>query len=228
MTDTTYHLPESQLDDGTIDFYALLGESPAADEETLRSKIQAIYSYATANRDHRNLNKRREFQALLELLPAARTALLEPPKRARYDEYLDAVKSGNADTDFETFMNDLLGTAASDEDKTSLLGIQEKKEEPRARVIKTPAPAPVAPTATAPAKAATPRVAPAPPVAASGGGAQRSPTGFFGAIAGFVAGFVIGMLFFHGSILIGLGIGLVLGAIGFFALNKTPGGRVGT
>lgn len=224
MAEITYHLPESQLDNGTIDFYTLLGESPDADAEELRGKIQALYSYATANRDHRNLNRRREFQALLELMPAARIALLEPPKRERYDEYLAASKSGTADMDFETFMNDLLGNAASDEDKTSLLGVQEKTvAEPRARVIKTPPPVAAAPVPIAPQKM-TPKVAPAPPMSAPTG-APRQATGFFGAIAGFVAGFVIGLLFLH-SALIGLGIGLVLGAIGFFALNKRPSGRV--
>lgn len=208
MTDTTYYLAESQLDNGTINFYTLLGESPDADEETLRAKIGAIYAYASANRDHRNLNRRREFQALLELLPAARTTLLEAPKRARYDAYLEDSQSGTADTDFETFMNDLLGHAESDEDKTSLLGVQEKKNaEPRARVIKAPAP---------------PTAAPTPPPAA-----PRQATPFFGAIAGFVAGLVIGLLFLGGA-LPGLLLGLVLGAIGYVALNKRPSGRIGT
>ena len=214
MADTTYHLAESQLDDGTIDFYTLLGESPEADVETMRAKIQAIYAYASANRDHRNLNKRREFQALLELLPAARIALLEEPKRARYDAYLAASRSGQADTDFESFMNDLLGHTESMEDKTSLLGVQEKKPaEPRARVIKAPAP---------PTAAATP-----PPSGALPSGAPRQATPFFGALAGFVAGFVIGLLFLGGAVA-GLLLGVVLGAVGFVVLNKKPGGRIGT
>ncbi len=137
MADTTYNLAESQLENGTIDFYTLLGEAPDVDEETLRAKIGAVYNFASANRDHRNLNKRREYQALLELLPAARTALLEEPKRARYDAYLSAARAGEADTDFETFMNDLLGNNPADADKTSLLGVQDK----RATAAPTPAPA---------------------------------------------------------------------------------------
>ena len=216
MADITYHLAESQLDNGTIDFYTLLGESPDADTEALRAKIGAIYGHASANRDHRNLNKRREFQALLELLPAARTALLEDPKRARYDAYLTAARADEADTDFETFMNDLLGNNPSEADKTSLLGVQEKQAapatpttEPRARVIKAPAP---------------PMAASTPPSAAS---QTRSPTPFFGAIAGFVAGFVLGLLLI-GGILPGILIGIVLGAIGYVALNRKPGGRIGT
>ena len=213
MAETTYHLAESQLDDGTIDFYTLLGEPQGADTETLRAQIQAIYGYASANRDHRNLNKRREFQALLELMPAARTALLEEPKRARYDAYLAAARAGNADTDFETFMNDLLGNTESLEDKTSLLGVQDKTQaEPRARVIKAPAP----PTTSAPA--APSRAPAAAPV--------RSATPFFGAVAGFFMGLVIGLVLIH-SLWPGILIGIILGAIGYVALNKKPGTPVG-
>ena len=217
MADTTYYLAESQLENGTIDFYRLLDESPDVDEETLRAKIGAIYNYASANRDHRNLNKRREFQALLELLPAARTALLEEPKRARYDSYLAAARAGEADTDFETFMNDLLGNTEADADKTSLLGVQDKQTtsastpaaEPRARVIKAPAP-PVASPPTPPATGNSPLL----PI--------------FGAIAGFALGFLLGFLLFHSAIVPAVLTGAILAAIGFVLLNKKPGGRIGT
>ena len=216
MADTTYHLAESQLDNGTIDFYTLLDESPGADTEALRSKIGAIYNYASANRDHRNLNKRREFQALLELLPAARTALLEEPKRARYDAYLDAARAGNANTDFETFMNDLLGNAPSDEDKSSLLGVQEKSAtEARPRVIKAPAP-PVASSSASRPPASAP--------ASNSSGASMMP--IFGAIGGFVLGFIIGFLI--KGVVPAILLGVILAAIGFVVLNKKPGGRIGT
>ncbi len=210
MADITYHLADSQLENGTIDFYTLLEESPDADAEALRSKIGALYNYASANRDHRNLNKRREFQALLELLPAARIALLEDPKRARYDAYLAAARQGTADVDFETFMNDLLGTAESDADKTSLLGVQDKQEVPaRPRVIKAPAP---------PVAASTPR-----PSAPAGNGMMP----IFGGIGGFVLGFIVGYLLLHGLVP-GILVGAILAAIGFVVLNKKPGGRIGT
>ena len=213
MSDTTYHLAESQLENGTIDFYTLLGEAPDASADTLRSKIGEIYNYASANRDHRNLNKRREFQALLELLPAARTALLEPPKRARYDDYLAAARADTAETDFETFMNNLLGTSELDADKTSLLGVQDKQKsaqsEPRPRVVKAPAPPVAAPTPPPASASATPM------------------TPIFGAIGGFVLGFIIGFVLLH-SALPAILIGAVLAAIGFVALNKKPGGRIGT
>ena len=214
MADTTYNLAESQLENGTIDFYTLLGEAPDADGETLRAKIGAIYNFASANRDHRNLNKRREYQALLELLPAARTALLEEPKRARYDAYLAAARAGETETDFETFMNDLLGNAPSDADKTSLLGVQEKQNapapaQPAARVIKAPAP-PVASSPAPPRSSGNPML----PV--------------FGAVGGFVLGFIVGYLLFHAAIVPAILIGAILAALGFVVLNKKPGGRIGT
>lgn len=210
MADIIYHLTDSQLENGTIDFYTLLDASPDADTETLRSKIGAIYNYASANRDHRNLNKRREFQALLELLPVARTALLEDPKRARYDAYLTAARQGRADVDFEAFMNDLLGTAESDADKTSLLGVQDKQDTaPRSRVIKAPAP---------PVAASTPR-----PSAPAG----NSMMPLFGGIGGFALGLLIGFVLFKAA-LPALFIGVIIAAIAFVLLNKTPGGRIGT
>ena len=215
MADTTYHLAESQLDNGTIDFYTLLGESPDVDGETLRAKIGAIYNLASANRDHRNLNKRREFQALLELLPAARTALLEEPKRARYDAYLNAARTDDAEVDFEAFMNDLLGSSPSNADSSSLLGVQDKEKnqakssaQPTSRVIKAPAP-PVASSPRAPAATGNPMM----PI--------------FGAVGGFVLGFIIGYLLLKGLVP-GLLIGAILAAIGFVVLNKKPGGRIGT
>ena len=210
MADITYNLVESQLDNGTIDFYTLLDESPEADAEVLRSKIGAIYNYASANRDHRNLNKRREFQALLELLPAARTALLEEPKRARYDAYLAAARQDNAEMDFETFMNDLLGNTESDVDKTSLLGVQDKPTaESRPRVIKAPAP----PVAASRPRPAAPAGNPMMPI--------------FGGIGGFALGLLLGFVIFHSAIP-ALLIGIIIAAIAFALLNRTPGGRIGT
>ena len=211
MADTTYNLAESQLENGTIDFYTLLGEAPDANEETLRAKIGAIYNFASANRDHRNLNKRREYQALLELLPAARTALLEEPKRARYDAYLSAAHAGESDTDFETFMNDLLGNSPADADKTSLLGVQDKRSapaQPTTRVTKAPAP-PVSSAPTPPRASGNPML----PI--------------FGAIGGFVLGFLLGYLLL-GGLVPGILAGAILAAIGFVVLNKKPGGRIGT
>lgn len=229
-----FNLSGAQLPDSTIDFYTLLDEPPSASTEELRSKIGAIYSEAQANRDHRNLNKRREYQTLLELLPPARAALLEPPKRARYDEFLAQAKSGSAPSDFETFINDLMGFNEPMEEKTGLLGVQDKPAEPRARVIQTPvatpskAAAPARPTpanrpAPAPSAAPEPHISPAHGSASKGsGGGSLAPVG---AIAGFVIGALLGFLLLH-KLLPAILIGVVLAAIGFVVLNSLPGNKV--
>lgn len=209
MAETSkYNLSNAALEDGTIDFYVLLGETSAADADVLRNRIQVLYAEAQANRDHRNLTKRREYQTLLELLPAARAALLEEPKRARYDAYLSAARTGSASTDFETFMNDLMGFNEQMEEKTGLLGVQEKKAEPRVKVIKTPA---------QPEKKVE-------PVQKSGSGFSQ--TALIGGIGGLIVGALIGYLALQSAIPAIL-IGVVLGAIGFVVLNKKPNNKVG-
>lgn len=210
MAETSkYNLTTAALEDGTIDFYALLNETSAADAEVLKSRIQTLYAEAQANRDHRNLNKRREYQTLLELLPAARAALLEEPKRARYDAYLTAARAGNTEIDFETFMNDLMGFNEQMEEKTGLLGIQEKKAEPRVKVIKTPV-----------QQAAKPE-----PVRSNGSGV--SPAAIMGGVGGFILGAIIGFIIPSGGLVPAILLGVVLGAIGFVVLNKKPGGKIG-
>ncbi|RYG67770.1 hypothetical protein EON80_12925 [bacterium] len=206
MADNTYNINDAGLDDGTIDFYTLIQEPVDADTETLNAKIQSLYSEAQANRDHRNLNKRREFQTLLELLPRARKALSEPEKRARYNAYLASARSGSAEVEFETFMGDLLGTNETMEEKTGLLGTQDSSQ-PRARVIKAPTEAP----SSAAAKAKK-------PVAASGGVKT-------GALVGSIGGFLIGA-FIGNSMLGGLVpailVGIIMAAIIFVVLNRKP------
>ncbi len=209
MAETSkYNLTTAALEDGTIDFYALLNETSATDADVLKGRIQTLYAEAQANRDHRNLNKRREYQTLLELLPAARAALLEEPKRARYDAYLSAARSGNAETDFETFMNDLMGFNEQMEEKTGLLGVQEKKAEPRVKVIKTPV-----------QQTAKPE-----PARKSGGGVSQM--AIIGGVGGFIVGALIGYVALK-ALIPALLIGVVLGAIGFVVLNKKPGGKIG-
>ncbi len=233
-----FNLSDAQLPDNTIDFYTLLGEAPSASTEELRTKIGAIYSEAQANRDHRNLNKRREYQTLLELLPPARAALLEEPKRAKYDEFLAKAKIGEAPSEFETFINDLMGFNEPMEEKTGLLG-QKEQVEGRARVIS--APTPPQPKSATPSKPGTqsrptpapanrpsaPISSPAPqnpytlrPAKSSGGGLAP-----IGAIAGFVVGAVLGFLFLH-ALVPAILVGIVLAAIGFIVLNLKPNNKI--
>ncbi|PQV65407.1 hypothetical protein B1R32_101148 [Abditibacterium utsteinense] len=207
MADFSYNLAEAGLDDGTIDFYTLLQESPDTDVETLRTKIQTLYNEAQANRDHRNLNKRREYQTLLDWLPRARAALLEPEKRARYNAYLSSVKSGTPEIGFEEFMADLLGQNESMEEKTGVLGVQDKSQAPRARVISTPVNVPQVnrPKAPAPASSA--------PTRAIGG-----------AVAGLIVGALIGYAI--GGIVPAILIAFIVAAIAFALLNSKPRGGI--
>jgi hypothetical protein len=206
-----FSLKESALADGTIDFYAMLNEPEDAPADQIKAKINSLYSESQANRDHRNLTKRREYQTLLELLPGARAALLDADKRQRYDAYLAAARAGTNTPDFESFMNDLMGLNETMEERTGLLGVQDNKPtEVRARVIK----APVQGTTPKQAPVAVPSKSPGIPPAAIGGG-----------VGGLIVGIVIGLAI-H-KLIPGILIGVILGAILFVVLNKKPGGKVG-
>jgi hypothetical protein len=209
MADLSFNINDAGLEDGTIDFYTLIQEPIDADVENLRTKIAGLYNEAQANRDHRNLTKRREYQTLLELLPRARLALLEPEKRARYNAYLASAKSGSAEVDYEDFMNDLLGTGETMEEKTGLLGVQDASGAPRVRTIK----APVAKTGAAPARSQTP----APTTSSS--------TPMIGAAVGFILGAAIGWLGFRDVVPTVLA-AIILAALGYAALNRQPRGGI--
>ena len=213
-----YNLSDAALADGTIDFYALLAESPNADIETLRAKIQGLYSESQANRDHRNLSKRREYQTLLELLPAARAALLEPPKREKYDKYLAAARAGTPPTDFETFINDLMGFGDDLEEKTGLLGVQEKAPSAPvapARPVPVPSPSSNSRPAPKPAPVAPVRTPTAPPKA------PLNISALVGGVGGIAIGLVIGLVIIK-ELVPAILLGIILGAVGFVALNRQP------
>lgn len=210
MADSLYNIADAGLDDGTIDFYTLIQESPSADIETLRAKIGALYNQAQANRDHRNLTKRREYQTLLEWLPRAKSALLEPEKRARYNAYLASVQSGTAEVDFDEFMNDLLGHAETMEPKTGLLGVQDKSVQARTRSAKAPLEAP---------KSVAPRSPSAP--------ASKTPlAAILGAGFAFVLAFVVVSKGLHQAALPAALVAFILAAITFVLLNPKPRGGI--
>lgn len=141
---TPYNLTEAMHDNGFVDFYQMLGVAPDASTDEVRQRINVLYSEAQANRDHRNLNKRRDYQTLLEMLPQARTALLESDKRERYDEFAAQAQSGGAG-DFTTFMAGLSG-AVSDQDRTDVLGVKDAPTTaPRATVRPAPSATPARP-----------------------------------------------------------------------------------
>lgn len=211
---TKFHLKEAQLADGTIDFYTMLNEPEDATADAIRAKINSLYSEAQANRDHRNLNRRREYNTLLELLPGAKAALLNADKRQRYDAYLTAARAGTNTPDFESFVNDLMGLNEAMEEKTGLLGVQDKPADKGPRVIK----APVQPSTKSPAKQ----------TASTGGrsGSAAGPMPIVGGVGGFLVGAILGYIILQNiipAILVGIIVGLLLLAI----LNRKPQGKIG-
>lgn len=202
----SFDLNAAGLDDGTLDFYALIQEPVDADAETLRAKIATLYNEAQANRDHRNLTKRREYQTLLDLLPRARVALLEPEKRARYDAYLASARKGTAEVEFDVFMSDLLGLEETMEERTGLLGVQDKPQVARARVLKVPETAP----SKAEANVKVPQSRSSVPV-----------TALAAAMIGFLLGAGLGWLALHDAVP-ALLLGVIAAALGFFIFNRRP------
>jgi len=211
MPENLFNITDAGLDDGTIDFYTLIQEPPDADAETLRAKIQALYNQAQANRDHRNLTRRREYQTLLDWLPRAKSALLEPEKRARYNAYLASVQTGTAEVDFDAFMDDLLGHAETMEAKTGLLGVQDKdKTQPtRSGPVRATVQTVQTPAAKSPAPAPT----------------SASPLALAGALAALVLGFFVANYFVQQT-LPAILIGFILAAITFVLLNLKPRGGI--
>lgn len=127
-------------EDGFIDFYELLGVEEDATTTRIRTTINTLYNEAQANRDHRNLNRRREYQTLLQLLPQARELLLEEKKRERYDAFRSDVQSGAATLTFDDWATSLKEEEEGNRDaRSAVLGIQEENDGvPRATVVKAP------------------------------------------------------------------------------------------
>lgn len=79
-----------------VDLYELLQIDMNADADTLRKRIQQLYVEAQQNLDHRNAEKRIHFQRVHEIyMPQARYLLLDPVRRAEYNRYLTAFRSGS-------------------------------------------------------------------------------------------------------------------------------------
>lgn len=221
MTETSSLRPGDAIKpDGFVDFYELLGADTHTSTDVLRERINALYSEAQANRDHRNLNKRRDYELLLELLPFARTVLLDADKRRRYDAYADDARAGLAGSDFETFMDTLTGKADNDaEERASLLGVAEsgtRDTAPSASKNGAVAPSakPVTDLPRPTSKAATPPT--------SNRVSSQAQAGLMGSalsVGVFFIGLVIGGLALH-NWPIGLVAGGILGAITWFVTHK--------
>ena len=82
----TTNVMDSPLDGQWLDFYALLEVPVDADEATIRRRVGRVYTDASANAEHRDLQKRMWYQSLCEqVLPQARRVLLDAGWRAKYD-----------------------------------------------------------------------------------------------------------------------------------------------
>lgn len=78
-----------------IDLYDALNLPQNADIEKVRKRLNALYLESQQNLDHRNAKKRLHYQQLYEIiLPQARHLLLDDGRRAEYDRYLTAFKTG--------------------------------------------------------------------------------------------------------------------------------------
>lgn len=128
--------------DGFVDYYELLGQTPDATITSIRSAINDLHNEAQANRDHRNLNKRRSYQELLDLLPQAREFLLDEEIRHKYDIYREESLNGIAKQNFVDWKAETL-KKQGDEEGNTVLGVQEEQQrlrgqEVRAQVLKVP------------------------------------------------------------------------------------------
>jgi len=129
MSETPSNRLAALKEDGFIDFYELLAVEPDATVTRIRTTINALYNEAQSNRDHRNLNRRREYQTLLQILPQAREMLLEEKIRPRYDAFRDDVQRGAASISFEDWSRGLEEEANVKSGRSSVLGVHEDERE---------------------------------------------------------------------------------------------------
>lgn len=82
--------------DEFVDLYDVMDLPVDSDSETIRQRLNALYLEAQQNLDHRNAKKRLQYQQMYEIyLPQGCHLLLDPRRRAEYDLYLNAYRTGN-------------------------------------------------------------------------------------------------------------------------------------
>lgn len=116
--------------DGFVDYYELLGVPTTAGHEQLQTRINDLYSEAQANRNHRQLEKRRYYESVLEILPQARNIILDDSKRARYDTYASEARLGRGSPPFATFITQLNSRGGAEPDRVDVLGVAETTTRP--------------------------------------------------------------------------------------------------
>jgi hypothetical protein len=86
--------PDASQDE-FVDLYDVLEIPEQADGEEIRKRINVLYIEAQQNLDHRNIKKRMQFQQMYEIyLPQARHLLMDDARRAEYNRYLQAFRTG--------------------------------------------------------------------------------------------------------------------------------------
>jgi len=82
--------------DEFVDLYDVMDLPVDSDSETIRQRLNTLYLEAQQNLDHRNAKRRLQYQQMYEVyLPQGRHLLLHPARRAEYDRYLTAYRTGN-------------------------------------------------------------------------------------------------------------------------------------
>lgn len=202
-------------EDGFVDFYELLTLEPDATVTRLRTAINTLYNEAQANRDHRNLNRRRDYQILLQLLPQARSLLLEEDNRKEYDLFRKDYAQGAASISFEDWMRNFEEKKeAENAGNSAVLGIQDAKE--REEMLANQRAAEV-PAASRPPKKAPSRVIVEEPAPAS---ARPSVASSLSTAILFFAVFVVLKLFLNMETPIALVIACIAGIIAWFLTHR--------
>jgi hypothetical protein len=111
--------------DGFVNFYAILGATPTTPIEEIQESINAMYQEAQNNRDHRVAARRREYQLLLEVLPQARTILLDDTRRKRYNAYCNAVEMESPRIPYPEFLSGLLREKEVHDARSDILTIRD-------------------------------------------------------------------------------------------------------
>ncbi len=138
--------------DEFFDYYELLDQPQDATIAELRGRINDLYTEAQANRDHRNTQKRREYQLWLDILPQIRSIFTDETKRAQYDEYRQRLSNGAAVPPYAEFLREVEGKPKASTDEASVLGLRDDaavKPAPVLASTKLPAPPAAGPPAAA-------------------------------------------------------------------------------
>lgn len=125
MNDQLIGVDQATHPDGFVDYYAILATAPSTPAEEMREKINALYQEAQTNRDHRSLPRRREYQILLELLPQARTILLDETRRKRYNAYRQAVEMQSPRMAYPEFFESLTRERNAPDSHVDILTIRD-------------------------------------------------------------------------------------------------------